>query len=158
MSAISSRLNLLEREGDAIVLATPQLTARSGSSAKFQAGGEIPYSVVNQNGFVTVQFKNFGIILEVKPRADSTGAIRSEILAEVSEPDPSVSSLQGVPGLRTRRTQTEFNVRAGETMVLSGHSIDAKAWLTSECRDWGGFLSLVICFSQSVSPMVKVNW
>lgn len=120
VSAISSRLNLLEREGDAIVLATPQLTARSGSSAKFQAGGEIPYSVVNQNGFVTVQFKNFGIILEVKPRADSTGAIRSEILAEVSEPDPSVSSLQGVPGLRTRRTQTEFNVRAGETMVLSG--------------------------------------
>ena len=120
VSAITSRLNLLEREGDAVVLATPQLTARSGSSAKFQAGGEIPYSVVNQNGFVTVQFKNFGIILEVKPRADTTGAIRSEILAEVSEPDPSVSSLQGVPGLRTRRTQTEFNVRSGETMVLSG--------------------------------------
>ncbi|MBA3253273.1 MAG: pilus assembly protein N-terminal domain-containing protein [Pseudomonadota bacterium] len=120
VSAISSRLNLFEREGDAIVLATPQLTARSGSSAKFQAGGEIPYSVVNQNGFVTVQFKNYGIILEVKPRADSTGAIRSEILAEVSEPDASVSTLQGVPGLRTRRTQTEFNVRAGETMVLSG--------------------------------------
>ena len=76
------------------MLATPQLTARS-SSAKFQAGGEIPYSVVNQDGFVTEQFKNFGIILEVKPRADSTGAIRSEILAEVSEPDASVSTLQG---------------------------------------------------------------
>lgn len=120
VSAITSRLNLLEREGDAVVLATPQLTARSGSSAKFQAGGEIPYSVVNQNGFISVQFKNYGIILEVKPRADTTGAIRSEILAEVSEPDASVSTLQGVPGLRTRRTQTEFNVRAGETMVLSG--------------------------------------
>jgi pilus assembly protein CpaC len=120
VSAISSRLNVFEREGDAVVLATPQLTARSGSSAKFQAGGEIPYAVVNQNGFVTVQFKNYGIILEMKPRADSTGAIRSEIMAEVSEPDASISTLQGVPGLRTRRTQTEFNVRAGETMVLSG--------------------------------------
>ena len=131
VSAISSRLNLLEREGDAIVLATPQLTARSGSSAKFQAGGEIPYSVVGRDGFVTVQFKNFGIILEVKPRADSTGAIRSEILAEVSEPDPSVSTLQGVPGLRTRRTQTEFNVRAGETMVLSG-LLDRRKGVTYE--------------------------
>lgn len=120
VSAISSRLNVYERNGDAVVLATPQLTARSGSSARFQAGGEIPYAVVNQNGFVTVQFKNYGIILEVKPRADSTGAIRSEISAEVSEPDASVSTLQGVPGLRTRKTQTEFNVKAGETMVLSG--------------------------------------
>ena len=131
VSAISSRLNLLEREGDAVVLATPQLTARSGSSAKFQAGGEIPYSVVGRDGFVTVQFKNFGIILEVKPRADSTGAIRSEILAEVSEPDASVSTLQGVPGLRTRRTQTEFNVRAGETMVLSG-LLDRRKGVTYE--------------------------
>lgn len=131
VSAISSRLNLLEREGDAIVLATPQLTARSGSSAKFQAGGEIPYSVVGRDGFVTVQFKNFGIILEVKPRADSTGAIRSEILAEVSEPDASISTLQGVPGLRTRRTQTEFNVRAGETMVLSG-LLDRRKGVTYE--------------------------
>lgn len=119
-SAISSRLALHERNGDAVVLASPQLAARSGSSAKFQAGGEIPYAVVNQNGFVTVQFKNYGIILEVKPRADNTGAIRSEILAEVSEPDASISTLQGVPGLRTRRAQTEFNVRNGETMVLAG--------------------------------------
>ena len=131
VSAISSRLNLFEREGDAVILATPQLTARSGSSAKFQAGGEIPYAVVNQNGFVTVQFKNYGIILEMKPRADSTGAIRSEILAEVSEPDASVSTLQGVPGLRTRRTQTEFNVRAGETMVLSG-LLDRRKGVTYE--------------------------
>ncbi len=131
VSAISSRLNLSEREGDAIVLATPQLTARSGSSAKFQAGGEIPYAVINQNGFVSVQFKNYGIILEVKPRADSTGAIRSEILAEVSEPDTSISTLQGVPGLRTRRTTTEFNVRAGETMVLSG-LLDRRKGVTYE--------------------------
>lgn len=131
VSAISSRLNLFEREGDAVVLATPQLTARSGSTARFQAGGEIPYAVVNQNGFVTVQFKNYGIILEMKPRADSTGAIRSEIMAEVSEPDASVSTLQGVPGLRTRKTQTEFNVRAGETMVLSG-LLDRRKGVTYE--------------------------
>ncbi len=120
VAALSSRLNIYERTGDAVVLAAPQLTARSGSSARFQAGGEIPYSVVSQNGFVSVQFRSFGIIIEVKPRADASGAIRSEIAAEVSEPDASISSLQGVPALRTRKTQTEFNVRAGETMVLSG--------------------------------------
>jgi len=120
VAALSSRLNIYERNGDAVVLAAPRLTARSGSSARFQAGGEIPYSVVSQNGFVSVQFRSFGIIIEVKPRADASGAIRSEIVAEVSEPDTSISSLQGVPALRTRKTQTEFNVRAGETMVLSG--------------------------------------
>ena len=120
VAALSSRLNIYERNGDAVVLAAPQLTARSGSTARFQAGGEIPYSVVSQSGFVSVQFRSFGIIIEVKPRADASGAIRSEIVAEVSEPDASISSLQGVPALRTRKTQTEFNVRAGETMVLSG--------------------------------------
>lgn len=120
VSAVSSRLNIYERNGDAVVLAAPQLTARSGSTAKFQSGGEIPYSVVGNNGQVNVQFKNYGIILEVRSRVDSTGAVRSEILAEVSEPDNTLSPASNVPGLRTRRTQTEFNVRAGQTMVLSG--------------------------------------
>jgi pilus assembly protein CpaC len=117
---LTSRLRLLEQRGDAITLAEPQLSARSGSKAEFQVGGEVPYAATSPLGQTTMVFKNYGVILHVSPTADSTGAIRSRIKAEVSEPDAALVSSTGVPGLRMRRTETEFNVRDGETMVLSG--------------------------------------
>lgn len=117
---LNSRIRLSEAKGDAVVLAEPKLAARSGSAAKFQAGGEIPYSAVSSLGQTTVIFKKYGVLLEIKPKADNSGAIRSEITAEVSQPDTSAMSSTGVPGLLTRRAETEFNVRAGETMVIAG--------------------------------------
>lgn len=115
---LSAQLNLLEQQGTASVLAEPQLSARSGYKASFLAGGEYPYSVASQNG-VTIQFKQYGIRLEIEPRVGRDGIIRAEIESEVSSLDPSVSTPNG-PALLTRRTKTEFNTREGETMVLSG--------------------------------------
>lgn len=120
VTELTSRLRLLEQKGEAVMLAEPQLTARSGSKAEFQVGGEVPYAVTGPFGTTNVAFKSYGIILHIAPVADSTGAIRSSIRAEVSEPDTALSGSNGVPGLRTRRTETEFNVQDGETMVLSG--------------------------------------
>jgi pilus assembly protein CpaC len=115
---LNAQLNLLAQEGKASVLAEPQLSTRNGAKASFLAGGEFPYSVSNANG-VTIIFKKYGINLQIAPKVDRNGIIRATIEAEVSSIDASVSTISG-PALLTRRTETEFNVKSGETIVLSG--------------------------------------
>ncbi len=115
---ITAKLNLLEQNGKASVLAEPQLSARSGFKASFLAGGEFPYSVATSTG-VTIQFKPYGIKLDIEPKIGRDGVIRAVIDSEVSSLDASVTTISG-PAILTRRTKTEFNVRNGETMILSG--------------------------------------
>ncbi|HEY0062183.1 MAG TPA: pilus assembly protein N-terminal domain-containing protein [Telluria sp.] len=115
---LNAQLNMLDQKGRAAILAEPQLSTRSGYKASFLAGGEFPYSVANDNG-VTIQFKQYGIKLDIEPKVGRNGVIRAIIESEVSSLDGSVTSVGG-PALLTRRTKTEFNVRAGETIVLSG--------------------------------------
>jgi Flp pilus assembly secretin CpaC len=115
---IGGQLNLLAQNGKLTVLAEPQLSARNGSKASFLAGGEFPYSVSSANG-TTVMFKPYGIKLEITPRADRNGLVRATIESEVSNIDTSIATSAG-PALSMRKTSTEFNVRSGETLVLSG--------------------------------------
>lgn len=115
---LNAQLIALEQKGTASVLAEPQLSTRSGYKASFLAGGEIPYSVATING-VTVQFKPYGIKLDIEPRVGRNGIIRAVIESEVSSIDSSMSTASG-PALLTRRTKTEFNVNHGETIVLAG--------------------------------------
>ncbi|MCW7540691.1 pilus assembly protein N-terminal domain-containing protein [Aquabacterium sp. A7-Y] len=119
-SLLSSQINLLALDGRAVVLAEPTLSTRSGSPASFLAGGEIPYSSASATGTPSVLFKTYGVKLEITPRVDvKTGTIRSTIETEVSDIDPTTSTSSG-PALLTRRVRSEFNVREGETMVMSG--------------------------------------
>jgi pilus assembly protein CpaC len=115
---LNAQLNALEQKGTASILAEPQLSTRSGFKASFLAGGEIPYSVASVNG-VTIQFKPYGIKLDIEPRVGHSGVIRAIIESEVSSIDASITTTGG-PALLTRRTRTEFNVRQGDTIVLSG--------------------------------------
>ena len=117
-AGLSGRLNLLAQNGKASVLAQPQLSARNGSKASFLAGGEYPYSVSTING-PTVIFKPYGIKLDITPRVDRNGVVRAIIDSEVSSIDASLSTAAG-PALTTRKTSTEFNVQAGDTLILSG--------------------------------------
>lgn len=114
----NTQLNMLEQTGSAVVLARPTLSTRSGTKANFLAGGEIPYTISNING-TTIVFKSYGIKLDIEPKIDPNGVIRAKIISEVSDIDPSVSTFSG-PALRTRKTESEFNVQDGETIVLSG--------------------------------------
>ncbi len=118
-TSIGSRINLLERRGLARVLAEPRLTCRSGSVARFVAGGEIPLPVSDGLGATDVQYKEYGIILEVRPRADATGSILAEVTAELSQIDEAVR-VQNFPGFLKRTTSTSVNLKAGETLVLAG--------------------------------------
>jgi pilus assembly protein CpaC len=115
---LNAQLNLLAQNGRASILAEPQLSARNGAKASFLAGGEYPYTVSTING-PTVLFKPYGVKLDIQPRVDSHGVVRAMIDSEVSSIDAAISTPAG-PGLRTRKTSTEFNVNSGETIVLSG--------------------------------------
>lgn len=116
---LSARLHAMSQKGEAVLLAQPQLMARSGSTASFLAGGELPYTTIDANGNSSTVFKPYGVTLDVTPRIDRSGTVRARIEVEVSAVDPVVNTPSG-PALRTRRTTTEFNVRSGQTLVLSG--------------------------------------
>ncbi len=126
-TVVESIVNLLVNNGDARLLAEPTLTCINGGQADFLVGGEVPIPVQNQDGALNVIFKQFGIILNVEPRANEHGLIRTKLGVEVSSVDKAISVL-GIPGFATRKTNTEMNVQTGETMIVAGlfNSEDAK--------------------------------
>ncbi|MCE9641555.1 MAG: pilus assembly protein N-terminal domain-containing protein [Betaproteobacteria bacterium] len=119
-TAITSRINLAVNNGDAYVLATPELSTRSGGEAKFLAGGQIPL-ITPATAFApaTITYKDYGIKLSISPVADDKGNVTTLIKTEVSSIDNSVA-VQGNPGFLTRATDSEVNVQAGQTIVISG--------------------------------------
>lgn len=118
-TTIGSQINLLMSRGKAWVLAEPKLSAKSGSSATFLVGGEVPIVVPSVLGQTQIEYKEYGIRLNISPTVNKANDVATSIMAEVSRIDPSVS-VQGVPGFLTRRVETEINVVAGETIVISG--------------------------------------
>jgi pilus assembly protein CpaC len=118
-SVLYSRINLMASDGDATVLAQPQLSARSGREAMMNVGGRIPLQVSSGFGERRVQFERYGVQVHITPWVDPNGMINSKIKAEVSEPDGSMS-VDGLPAFREKVVETVFNVTSGQTMVLSG--------------------------------------
>ena len=125
-STLDSRLRLLEQHGEASLLAEPVLSCRSGGSAHFLSGGEIPLPVVNGLGSTNVEYKEYGVILDLQPVVGADGAIFAKVETELSQLDPSQAVL-GVPALLKRRSVTEVNLRAGETLVIAGLTTRARA-------------------------------
>ncbi len=117
-SAMSFQLNTLFRTGKARMLAKPKLICGSGESAKFMVGGEIPI-VHESTGSFTVEYKPFGIMLDIEPVADSRGNITAKIKTEVSEPDWA-QAVKGYPAFITRRVETRVTMTEGSTLILSG--------------------------------------
>ncbi len=115
---ITSKLNFAINNGDAMLLAAPVLSARSGGEAEFLSGGEVPIPVPGGLGTTSIEYKEFGIILRVKPQADNAGNIVAEVETELSNVDDSLA-VDNTPGFRTRKTSTDVSLRDGQTLVLS---------------------------------------
>lgn len=118
-SLVAARLAALSKTGEAIVLAQPQLLARSGSTASFSAGGEVPYTTQDKEGRAHTTFKKYGVHLNITPQIGRNLGVRSKIEIEVSTVDQTLASSAG-PALKVRRASTDFNVRSGQTLVLGG--------------------------------------
>lgn len=118
-SQITSMLNYLVQNGDAVILAEPRLSCRSGGSARFVAGGELPIPYSSAVGHTTVTFKEYGIKFDVAPIAGDDGMIAARIATELSAIDFGVV-VREVPGLSKRRAEADVNLRANETLIIAG--------------------------------------
>jgi len=118
-STIQSVISLAKSNGDLTILAEPELSARSGGTAQFLAGGQIPIQTAGALGTTSITYKDYGIKLTIKPAADEKGNVIANIRAELSQLDQS-TAVAGTPGFLTRTSETEINVKSGQTMVISG--------------------------------------
>lgn len=123
-NSVQAVIRALERNGMIRLLAEPNLTAVSGESAKFLAGGEFPVPVArDRDGNVQLEFKPFGVGLGFTPVVLSEGRISLRISTEVSEltsENAFVAEGLTVPGLRVRRAETTVELPSGGSMVMAG--------------------------------------
>lgn len=120
---VISALDLGETVGQVTTLANPNLTAISGETGTFLAGGEVPIPIAQGFGTVSVEFKQYGVSLSYTPIVLADGRISLRVRPEVSQLDYSNAvTLNGtrVPGITTRRTETTVELGSGQSMMISG--------------------------------------
>jgi pilus assembly protein CpaC len=120
---LTAALRALERDGLVRTLAEPNLTAVSGETAKFLAGGEYPIPTVDANGRINVQFKEFGVGLAFTPVVLTEGRISMKIESEVSEltnEGAVVLSSISIPALKKRQAKSTVELPSGGSLAIAG--------------------------------------
>lgn len=121
--SVQAMIDLLDREGLISILAEPNLTAVSGETASFLAGGEFPIPVRQDQDTMSVEFKSFGVALDFTPTVLSNDRISLKVRPEISEIDPNYSVvMEGitVPGVSIRRVETTVEMASGESFAIGG--------------------------------------
>ncbi|MDF3073420.1 MAG: putative CpaC [Alphaproteobacteria bacterium] len=123
---INGLIDALANDNLISVLAEPNLTAMSGETANFLAGGEFPIPVAQSGanaGAITVEFKKFGVGLAFTPTVLENGRVNLKVRPEVSQ----LSSVGGVqvsgitvPALTTRRAETTVELSSGQSFAIAG--------------------------------------
>lgn len=120
---IGSALDLAERQGLVTTLSEPNLTALSGETAEFLAGGEFPVPVPGEEGAVTIEYKQFGVSLAYTPTVLANGRISMRVRPEASELSSQGSvTLNGfvIPALTVRRAETTVELGSGQSFMIAG--------------------------------------
>ena len=120
---ILAALDLGENVGLATTLAQPNLTALSGETATFLAGGEYPIPVSNGLGTTTIQFKKYGVSLAYTPTVLANGRISLRVAPEVSElTNNGAVTINGftVPALSVRKAETTVELGSGQSFMIAG--------------------------------------
>ena len=120
---IASALDLAETEGFLTTLSQPNLTALSGETAEFLAGGEFPIPLSQGLGTTTIEYKNYGVSLAYTPTVLANGRISLRVRPEVSEiSSQNAITLNGfqVPSLVTRRAETTVELGSGQSFMIAG--------------------------------------
>ncbi|MBM3491018.1 MAG: type II and III secretion system protein family protein [Alphaproteobacteria bacterium] len=116
-------INALERNGLIKTLAEPNLTAVSGETANFLAGGEFPIPVAADNGQIAIEFRSFGIGLNFTPMVLNAGRISMRISTEVSALSQSGAitlATISVPALTVRRAESTVELPSGGSLIIAG--------------------------------------
>jgi pilus assembly protein CpaC len=122
--SVNGIIDALEREGLVNVLAEPNLTALSGETASFLAGGEFPVPVgQDDDNSITIQFKEFGVSLAFTPTVLNAGRISMRVRPEVSDlSEKGAIKLDDlvIPALSTRRAETTVELGSGQSFAIGG--------------------------------------
>jgi pilus assembly protein CpaC len=116
-------LDLLQKDGLVSTLAEPNLTALSGETASFLAGGEFPIPVSQSLGAITIEYKQYGVGLAFTPVVLDDGRISMRVRPEVSELSNEGSIKLNnfvVPALTTRRAETTVELGSGQSFMIAG--------------------------------------
>jgi pilus assembly protein CpaC len=123
ISSGSAVFGALERDGAFKVLAEPTLTAISGETANFLAGGEFPVPVMQSGNTMSVDYKSFGVSVNFTPAVLTKNRIRLDVASEVSELSDNgavrVNSMS-MPAISTRRANTTIELAPGESFMIAG--------------------------------------
>ncbi|WP_338241122.1 type II and III secretion system protein family protein [Aurantiacibacter hainanensis] len=120
---IGAALDLGERRGLVNTLSQPNLTALSGETAEFLAGGEFPIPLSQGLGTTTIEYKKFGVSLAYTPTVLANGRISIRVRPEVSElSSQGAVNLNGftIPALTVRRAETSIELGSGESFMIAG--------------------------------------
>jgi pilus assembly protein CpaC len=116
-------LDLAAKDGLVTILAEPNLTALSGETASFLAGGEFPVPISQSLGAITIEYKQYGVGLAFTPYVLADGRISMRVRPEVSElSNEGTIRLNGfnVPALTTRRAETTVELGSGQSFMIAG--------------------------------------
>jgi len=123
---INGQLSALVQNGSAKILSQPNMITLSGDKANILVGGEIPVPVGLDSNRISIEWKEYGIKLEIAPEVNGEGIIQSQIKAEVSTLDWNSTHKIGlgagldIPPLKTRKANTAIALASGETMAIGG--------------------------------------
>jgi pilus assembly protein CpaC len=121
--SIDALIDALAEDDLVTILAEPNLTAVSGETASFLAGGEFPIPVSQDEDTVTVIFKQFGVSLAFTPTLLGRGRVSMRVRPEVSQLSNAVQVVAGglsVPSLTTRRAETTVELASGQSFAIAG--------------------------------------
>lgn len=116
--SLTTLYRMLQNKDVTEILAQPRLVMKNGRAGGFLAGGEFPVVQTLSDSF-SVEFKPFGVRLDFVPTLNWSDRIDLRVFPEVSEIDQTVA-VQGVPGLKVRRTVNRVEMREGESLVIGG--------------------------------------
>jgi pilus assembly protein CpaC len=120
---LAGALDLAERNGLLTTLAQPNLTALSGETAEFLAGGEFPIPISQGLGTTAIEYRKFGVSLSYTPTVLANGRISLRVRPEVSElSSQGAVTLDGfqVPALTIRRAETTVELGSGQSFMIAG--------------------------------------
>jgi pilus assembly protein CpaC len=120
---ILGAFDLAERVGLVTTLSQPNLTALSGETADFLAGGEFPIPISQGLGSTSIEYKKYGVSLAYTPTVLANGRISLRVRPEVSELSSQNSvTLNGfqIPALTTRRAETTIELGSGQSFMIAG--------------------------------------
>lgn len=123
ISNMNASIQALVTEGKARILSRPSITTMSGQKANILIGGRIPIPTSAGDGQIAIDWREYGIRLNIEPVVDAENKITSKVHAEVSTLDYGHSVTENdfsIPAIASREADAVINVRSGMTMAIGG--------------------------------------